>query len=250
MPGIDGIETIKQLRPMFPHIVFILATAYERFDIAQKAIHLSVFSYLVKPVSRNKILEELEKVKKHLDQRKRESENHRKEETLLEKTRNEKRQNFLSSLIWRNPDEEKWDEFCRLFSISSERAAIYLVGGLSGISEEIRNDIYKEIIKKIQYKYNCIHADIGDKLLLFFPEERELKNLGKQFREILNDLEKYNPVLGSGKVYHFSEITNSFLEAFQPFSDVDIVENKRNGEQRRILSIYRNILSNERSRGE
>jgi len=57
MPGMDGMETIRQLRPLFPHIIFILATAYERFDIAQKAIELGVFSYLVKPVSRNKILQ-------------------------------------------------------------------------------------------------------------------------------------------------------------------------------------------------
>ena len=66
MPGMDGIEAIRQLRPLFPQVIFILATAYERFDIAQKAIPLGVFSYLVKPVSRAKILEELEKVKKEL----------------------------------------------------------------------------------------------------------------------------------------------------------------------------------------
>ncbi len=59
MPGIDGLEAIRQVRQLVPNTIFILATAYERFDIAQKAIPLGVFSYMVKPVSRKMLLDEL-----------------------------------------------------------------------------------------------------------------------------------------------------------------------------------------------
>lgn len=250
MPGLDGIEVIRRLRPMFPHILFILATAYERFDIAQRAIHLGVFSYLVKPVSRNKILEELEKVKKYLDERKRQSDNLHEEEQFLEKTRSELCKSFLSNLIWKNPEEDKWSEFCHLFSIKSERASIYLVGGLTAVSEDIRNDIYKDIIKKIQYKYNCLSSDLGDKLLLLFPEERDLKYLDKRFREILLSIDRFNIILGSGGIYHFSEITKSFSEAYRPFSEIEAEGNNRNREQRRIFSVYRSIATSERNKGE
>jgi len=250
MPGMDGMETIRQLRPLFPRIIFILATAYERFDIAKKAIQLGVFSYLVKPVSRNKILEELDKVKKELDRRKIESENLLEDEQFLKRTKNEKLEKFLTSLIWKNPDEDSWSEFCHLFSLSCERAAISLIGGLSSVSEGVRSDIYGDLVQKIEYKYQCLSTKLGDKLILFFPEESEKKDLDKQLRIIINEAGKVDLVLGSGGFYHFSEISNSVSEAFRPFSDTQENENKRNREQRKIISVFKGILSNDRSKGE
>ncbi|MDA3957120.1 response regulator [Oceanispirochaeta sp.] len=250
MPGMDGIETIRQLRPLFPHIIFILATAYERFDIAQKAIQLGVFNYLVKPVSKNKILEVLDLVKEDLDKRKKESDTLLEDEQFLKRTKNEKLNKFLTSLIWKNPDADSWNDFCRLFSINCERAAISLIGGLSTVSEEIRRDIFGSLVQKIQYKYNCLSTELGDKLILFFPEEGEMKDLDRQLRLIINEVNKVNLLLGSGGSYHFSEITRSVSEAFRPFSDSKEIEDKRNREQRMIFSVFKGILSNDRNKGE
>ncbi|MBB6481806.1 response regulator transcription factor [Spirochaeta isovalerica] len=250
MPGVDGIEAIRQIQPLFPHTVFILATAYERFDIAQKAIHLGVFSYLVKPVSRQKILEELKQVKKHLDERKKISESQEEEEEFLEKRKEEFKRDFLSSLIWKNPDKDKWEEFCRLFDVNSERSAIYLVGGIPGASMDLRQDIYNEISRKIRYKYKCHTADLGDKLLLLFPEEREMKDLEKRFREILSAYESYHIILGAGDFRTFNQLSDSFALAFEPFSDENGENNGRNREQKRIHKVYREILTAERAIGE
>ena len=250
MPGMNGIEAIKQIKPLFPDIIFILATAYERFDIAQKAIHLGVFSYLVKPVSRNKILEELDKVKKYLDEKYEEDSNQLKEKQFLKTKRDEMQSDFLSSLIWKNPEKEKWRDFSRLFSINSERAAIYLIGGMTGVTEDVRIDIYSQIVKKIQYKYNCLTTDLGDKLLLLFPEGLSLSDLETQIHTILNDLSPYNLILGVGSVYHYSELTKSFSEAFQPFSDLIDKGDKHKNDQRKIFFIYRSILKSERENGE
>lgn len=250
MPGMDGIETIRQLRPLFPHVIFILATAYERFDIAQKAIPLGVFSYLVKPVSRNKILEEMDKVKKELDRRKKEKDNLLEDEQFLERTRNENLNKFLTGLIWKNPDEDSWNDFCHLFSINCEKAAVTLIGGLSSVSEDIRKDLYDSLVQKIQYKYNVLFTELGDKLILFFPGEREVKDLEKQIRVIISELKTVNLIIGSGGFYHFSEISKSVSEAFLPFSDTGDSENERNREQRKIFSVFKGILSNDRYKGE
>lgn len=50
MPGVSGIEAIRELRKRGSSAAFILATAYERFDIAQEAVGLGVVEYLLKPV--------------------------------------------------------------------------------------------------------------------------------------------------------------------------------------------------------
>jgi len=250
MPGIDGIEVIKELRPLFPNIVFILSTAYERFDIAQKAIRLGIFSYLVKPVSRNKILEELDKVHSHLDTKKRESEDKLENLHIIRKTKSELQKSFLSTLIWNNPEPEEWREFKRAFSIKSDNSAICLIGGISEISIDLRLDIFKDITKKIQYKYNCLYCDLGDKLLLLIPEDQDLKHLQFDLHSIINKFEEFDLILGVGSTYHYSQITNSFSEAFIPFSDsdpdVDGVEIKH----RKTRSLFKQILKSGREAGE
>jgi len=69
IPGMDGLDVIAGARAKCPATVFILSTAYERFDLAQRAIPLGVFSYLLKPVSKKTFLETLEKAREALDDR-------------------------------------------------------------------------------------------------------------------------------------------------------------------------------------
>ena len=69
MPGISGLEAFEQIRAELPAIVGILATAYERFDIAQRAVQLGVFDYIVKPITRNRLIEALDGAAQRIEQR-------------------------------------------------------------------------------------------------------------------------------------------------------------------------------------
>jgi two-component system response regulator YesN len=66
IPGMDGLAVIAEVHEKFSSTVFVLSTAYERFDLAQRAIPLGVFDYLVKPVSRKTFVSTLGKVRDHL----------------------------------------------------------------------------------------------------------------------------------------------------------------------------------------
>ena len=57
MPGMSGIDTLREVNKILPDTVSILLTAYERFDIAQDAYSLGVYKYLVKPVSQEALTE-------------------------------------------------------------------------------------------------------------------------------------------------------------------------------------------------
>lgn len=52
MPGIDGIEAIRQIKETHPHMLFIILTAYDFFDYAKEAIGLGVVDYLLKPLKK------------------------------------------------------------------------------------------------------------------------------------------------------------------------------------------------------
>ena len=60
MPGIDGIEAIKQIKAINSDIVFVIITAYEYFNYAKEAINLGVYDYLLKPINRGKVIEALD----------------------------------------------------------------------------------------------------------------------------------------------------------------------------------------------
>ncbi len=62
MPGIDGIDAIKQIKALSPETEFVIITAYEYFNYAKEAINLGVQEYLLKPINRNKVAETLEKI--------------------------------------------------------------------------------------------------------------------------------------------------------------------------------------------
>ena len=56
MPGINGIDAIKEIKKSQPDIKFIILSAYDKFSYAQTAIELGVYKYLNKPVDQKQIV--------------------------------------------------------------------------------------------------------------------------------------------------------------------------------------------------
>ena len=46
MPGINGIEAIKEIRKRNKNTIFIIVSAYDKFDYAKEAINLGVLEYI------------------------------------------------------------------------------------------------------------------------------------------------------------------------------------------------------------
>ena len=53
MPGINGIDAIREIQKTQPAIKFIILSAYDKFSYAKTAIELGVFKYLNKPMEQN-----------------------------------------------------------------------------------------------------------------------------------------------------------------------------------------------------
>ncbi len=69
MQGMDGCELAQHLKEKNSNIVVILLSAYKDFEYAQRGFEYGVFNYLLKhELCEEKLLHELEKVKKHLSE--------------------------------------------------------------------------------------------------------------------------------------------------------------------------------------
>ncbi|MBQ0138846.1 MAG: response regulator [Kurthia sp.] len=60
LPEIDGLSYLKALREKNPHMLVIILSAHTEFEYAQQAIDLGVIKYLVKPISKAKLLEAID----------------------------------------------------------------------------------------------------------------------------------------------------------------------------------------------
>jgi two-component system response regulator YesN len=67
MPGLSGLDTIRELRRRGLEPAVVLSTAYERFDIVREALELGVAGYLLKPVARDALVRTLRLAASRLD---------------------------------------------------------------------------------------------------------------------------------------------------------------------------------------
>ncbi|MGZ9585999.1 response regulator transcription factor [Paenibacillus marinisediminis] len=68
MPGIQGLEALKEIKAHNPQVKMILVTAYEYFEYAKEALSIGVKEYLVKPAKRDHIVELLKRLLAEIDQ--------------------------------------------------------------------------------------------------------------------------------------------------------------------------------------
>ncbi|MDF2988450.1 MAG: DNA-binding response regulator [Eubacterium sp.] len=99
MPGLNGLELVKEIRKLKPYVKIILMSAYEQFDFAQEAIELGVCSYITKPLKKQKIIEEVEKVRDLILQERSEKEKNNQYEELYLSNLPILREHYLNSLI-------------------------------------------------------------------------------------------------------------------------------------------------------
>jgi two-component system response regulator YesN len=70
MPGMSGIELIKQARKEGFEGKFIILTGYADFEYAKSAVNLGVRAYLLKPIDENELIESVQEVLEELEVKK------------------------------------------------------------------------------------------------------------------------------------------------------------------------------------
>ena len=60
MPKMNGLETLKALKALKPHIRVLIITGYESSDVAAQAIKLGADNYLAKPFDRQEVRSQIQ----------------------------------------------------------------------------------------------------------------------------------------------------------------------------------------------
>ena len=216
MPGIDGLETIGELQRSYPEMLFILSTAYERFDLAKKAIPLGVFEYLVKPITKTRFLETLEKAGRHLDEQRtlKESRLNVAQQGAGDRAWDEK--NFLLSITWRAIEGDEWAGYRERLGIESDRGSVLLLQTI-GADGENREKFRSRLVTRVSRKYQIFSTGYLGRLLLFLPgdagREELLSFIDEQIRQTAPEGARVRT--GLGGVYGPEGFFRSCAEAMQ-----------------------------------
>ena len=208
MPGIDGIDTIRELQHEFPDALYILSTAYERFDLAQRAIPLRVFAYLVKPVSRKRFMETMYRAKDELDEE-RERLNHRLEEAQYDEERLAREiESFMLLLTWKPLDENSWLWYQHLFHLSSDHGVVVAI-------EHPDRTLYPEIASRIERRYRSLWAENMGRMILLISDRAPPETIGRFLDGILKEVAPRSdlPEWGIGSRRRYDEFYLSCDEA-------------------------------------
>ncbi len=68
MPGMDGIQTLREIKGMFPLVEVILLTGHGTTETAVKGMKLGAFDYLLKPADFENLSAKLQGAKKKKDE--------------------------------------------------------------------------------------------------------------------------------------------------------------------------------------
>jgi len=68
MPGMDGIDTLKQIKKLYPNVEVILLTGHGSTETAVEGMKLGAFDYLMKPADFEDIKTKLENARKRKDE--------------------------------------------------------------------------------------------------------------------------------------------------------------------------------------
>ncbi len=230
MPGINGLEAIRQIKNSIPDVHFIIVSAYDYFDYAAEAMALGVVEYLLKPVKEVKLVEALQKAMDTINHERRrfskELELKEKLEIIVPFLEN----GFIHSLCMVEENTEELINFSRLFEL--ENMGGYVMAIEFGVKEGggIQNKISASV--KTQHHYvdcrdifksacQCIVGPImlnrlivyilkepsGDSFVIKTQATRLAKEFSDRVRNTFGDISIgigrcYGDVLYAKKSYH------------------------------------------------
>lgn len=227
MPGITGLDAIREIRKRGSSAVFVLVTAYERFEIAREAVELGVIDYLLKPVSKDQLGRTLRRAAEAQDRRteteRREIEHQEREETM----RAFVEAAFLHGIVLGEPLGADLPKFRMVLGLEEPLAAMGAVAFLPALGspdpEEDVRSLHERLRSTVRYKTTAImgpllagHAALMLPLKSSTVSEEALASLRRSIQQSHGpELEKGFLRLGFGRARVLEEARLSWQEALR-----------------------------------
>ena len=246
MPGINGIQAMREIRKFNTTALFYVVSAYDKFDYAKEAIDLGVERYLTKPISKAKIIAAVEEATAKVDTKRNQRSNllriQEKLETVIPVVEN----SFVGSLLFQQ-EMQVADYYQQLLDIEEKQGYVMIIqfgqsyenGRLvSPVGMNVKaQDFYAELRDIVKSSFSCAVGSImSNRIPIVVPcalsenpyEERI--DLVEQARNLVSRLENRIDArfrIGLGRIRPMRELERSYREALRAL----------NGSKSRVIHI-------------
>jgi|GEM_PF-5665721 len=129
LDGVNGLDAVEEIKKVLPQSVIIVISAYDEFQYARKSIELGVMDYLLKPVTKEKIIKILKKAVARVEEQKKIIQEQWRLKEKITKMRPYLEKKFFFSLLYPSIEEHSLDEYQQLLELDfalGQAAAVYL----------------------------------------------------------------------------------------------------------------------------
>lgn len=171
MPGINGIDAMKQIRMTNEDVAFIIVSAYDYFDYAMEAVSLNASEYILKPINPDKLVAALKKVMLKIEQ---------KQLDMLHQLEQRERMNmimpiletgFINAICLYDSKPEELEEYCQLFEYKQTGGFVMIIEflGIDKVDAQVKGNAihnkYRDILKGI---CDCIVGPIMSNRMVIY----------------------------------------------------------------------------------
>lgn len=107
MPFMDGLTLSKLVKKEIPNIKIVILSGYDDFNYAKQAISIGVEDYLLKPITKNALLERLEEIRNHCEDEKTQQEYYEKFRMEMQEYEQYASRDFFENLVRGNMNVEE-----------------------------------------------------------------------------------------------------------------------------------------------
>lgn len=234
MPGINGIDAMKEIRANNKNVIFIVMSAYDKFDYAKEAIKLGVMEYITKPMEKSKIIAALQKAMGKIDKERMKRSNDLLIREKLETVVPIIESGLIYNMLFQEHFTEDIDNYKNLLGITQNQ--VYMLAVVCGDGQEgshmtnavgssVKMQQHDKVVRECMKEYypNCIVGTaMANKLAVMIPYDRDKMEYNERIeiieksREMVRELRRKTDIsfrVGISSVKTLEEARDSYKEA-------------------------------------
>ncbi|PKR84570.1 response regulator [Heyndrickxia camelliae] len=220
MPGIDGVEAVREIRKSHKQIKFIMVSAFNTFEYAKEVMQQGVKEYLLKPSKQSEVLAALSRVIREIKEERQLQEEKQSLQDNLNRALSVIETEWLSSILNDHISFEAWSE---LLGIEVKSGTIVIFSIQSHLSKEAKQQVYQRLKEWLKNKSECVMGPVVENkipvLILFnsIQEKNRMKSQAiKLVRNVVSMMRDSNLSIFAGMGLPFQtieDLPNSYHEA-------------------------------------